>query len=412
MTRRKPEIFNKGIKIASDFILRISASVLTTFANQIVLLPMLAFIFDADMYGLILTLFGIQNIISGTLGNSLYSTRLIVNSRYEDENQIGDFNRLILISGAISVIAMAIISRIVGKVSGLIWVLLLPVVLVYTLNAYLTVWYPIKLQFKKSFVHSMVVSIGTLLGAFLVYMTHIWPLAYLASGLAGFLFVSRKTEIFREGFSKTELMTVTARKWIILILTTLLANTVTYLDRLMLYPLLGSAAVATFSTASYFGKALSVLAMPVASVMLGYYAQTGFKMTRKRFWLINAACGIMLFAFACFSLLLGKPVTGFLFPKIVEDAASYIFIANISSAIAAIVQIIQATALKYAKTYWQIIIQIAYFIIYFGFGIILINTNGLMGFCIASFSANIFKTIMILLISHMALGENNDYDKK
>lgn len=406
------DILKKGKKTAGDFLLRISSSVLTTLANQVVLLPLLAYIFDEAEYGLILTLFGIKNIISGTLGNSLYSTRLIVNNRYEEEGKTGDFNLLITISTLLSAVAVAVVSFFFKGVSPVIWLLLVPVVMIYTLNAYLTVWYPVKLQFKKSFVHSMVVSVGTIIGAGLVYITKLWPLAYLASGVAGLCFILVKTKIFKEGFKKTDLMGTTVGKWGVLMLTTLLVNVVTYLDRLILYPLLGAEAVSTFSTASYFGKALSIVAMPVASVMLGYYAQRNFKMNTKRFWTINGVCLLMLVAFAGFSLLLGKPVTGLLFPKLIDDAAPYVFIANVSCAVAALVQIVQSAAMRYAKTYWQLVIQIVYFVIYFGVGLIMIKTNGLMGFCIASLIANCARMIMQLVIGHFAVGGNNDPDKE
>ena len=405
-------LWNKGKRTLSDFILRISSSVLTTLANQVVLLPLLAYIFDGEAYGLILTLFSIKNIISGTLGGALYSTRLIVNSHYEEEGKTGDFNLLIAISAILSAVALAAVAFFVKGVSPIIWLLLVPVVMIYTLNAYLTVWYPVKLQFKKSFIHSMVVSVGTIIGAGLVYVTKLWPLAYLTTGIAGLWFLFSKTKILGEGFKKTDLMGTTVGKWGVLMLTTLLVNVVTYLDRLILYPLLGAEAVSTFSTASYFGKALSVVAMPVASVMLGYYAQRNFKMNRKRFWTINGVCLVMLAAFTGFSLLLGKTVTGWLFPKLIDDAAPYVFIANVSCAVAALVQIVQSAAIKYAKTYWQLVVQIVFFAVYFGTGIILIKFNGLRGFCIASLIANCTRMTMQIIIGHSALRGGREPSEK
>jgi len=402
---RLTKLWNKGKKVTADFILRISSSVLTTFANQIVLLPVLAAVFDAQTYGFLLTLISIKNIIAGTLGNSLYSTRLIVNSDYEEEKKTGDFNRLIAISAIISVIAIAIISAFIGGISVITYILLMPITAIYTINNYLTVWYPIKLQFKKSLIHSIVVSIGTLLGALLVYLTKQWTLAYLASALAGLLFVLKNTQILKEGFGKTSRMGATVSKWSLLMITTLLVNVVTYLDRLILFPLIGAEAVSTFSTASYFGKALSILAMPVASVMLSYYAQRNFGMTRKRFWIINGICLVMLGLFAVFSLLLGEWVTGLMFPKLIKDAAPYIFVANVSAAIAALVQIVQSAAMKYAKTYWQLVVQIVYLVVYFGLGMLMIQTDGIMGFCIASLIANSVRMVMQLVIGHCSVGK-------
>ena len=167
---------------------------------------------------------------------------------------------------------------------------------------------------------------------------------------------------------------------------------------------MGAAAVSTFSTATYFGKALSVLAMPVAGVMLSYYAQRDFGMTRKRYWMINGACLGMLGVFALFSLLLGKWVTGLLFPTLIEGAGPYIFIGNLSAAIAALVQIVQTAAMKYAKTFWQLVVQIVYLVVYFGLGMILIGSFGLMGFCVASLIANSVRLVMQIVIGHIALG--------
>ena len=108
-----------------------------------------------------------------------------------------------------------------------------------------------------------------------------------------------------------------------------------------MYPLLGDEAVSTFSVATYFGKALSIVAMPIASVMLGYYAQRNYEMTLRRFWFINLVCGVLLAIFTVVQLLLGELVTGWLFPKQITSAAPYIFIGNLATSIVAIIQIVQ-----------------------------------------------------------------------
>ncbi len=396
---------DKIVRYAKDFSLRISASVLTTFANQIVLLPVLASIFSSSEYGKILTIVGIKNIISGTLGNSLQSTRLVVNEKYEIENQKGDFNVLIIISSIVSILAMFITMLVMKSIDYYSIFALAIITAFYTFNAYATVWYPITLEFKKGLMHSIIVSVGTLIGVGLVFVTHFWPMAYFCSALAGTLFIVKNTGILREGRKITSLFNPTVIKWIILIAATLLTNLVTYLDRLILYPIIGSEAVATYSTASYFGKAVSIIAMPVASVMLGYYAQKNFKMSLKRYWIINGMCGGVLVCFALFSLVAGRWVTGLLFPSLVLEASPYIFIANMSAAIAAIVQIVQAASLKYAKTYWQIVIQLVYLSVYFVLGIVLMKLDGLMGFCYASLIAVITRLFLLIVICHFSLSK-------
>ena len=62
-----------------------------------------------------------------------------------------------------------------------------------------------------------------------------------------------------------------------------------YLDRLLLLPILGGSAVSVYTVASFAGKSLGVLMTPMAGVLLSYYAQKDYVMTRKTFWKINGS---------------------------------------------------------------------------------------------------------------------------
>ena len=59
---------------------------------QIVVYPFLGSHMSADSYGLFLTLIGIVNIISVTLGNSLNNVRLLRDTTYKENKTTGDFN--------------------------------------------------------------------------------------------------------------------------------------------------------------------------------------------------------------------------------------------------------------------------------------------------------------------------------
>lgn len=396
-------MISKVKRILSDFGLRISASAINAIANQIVLLPILSAVFPNAVYGMILTVIGVKNVITMSFGNSLNSTRLIMEAEYQKENMTGDFNFLMIRFAIVSVLVIFVYSFFNKEIDVLTLLFLLPVVFLYTINSYCIVWYTIKLKFKLALIQSIFVSIGTMIGALVVKLTSCWPLAYLCTAIVEFLFLYFRTDVFKESFSRTKLFRVTLNKWSILFLTTLLASLVTYLDRLLLNPLLGAEFVAVYYTSTYFGKALSLIAMPIASVILGYYAQRNFKFNLKRFWTINVACFVLLGLFVVLSLFVGEIVTGWLFPKLVEQSVPYILIGNLSAALVAVTNILQAAALKYAKTYFQIVIQIVYMIVYFTSGILCAKMYGLIGFCVASLIANILRLIMLLIISHNSI---------
>ena len=69
--------FKQRINFLQDVSLNIFASFMMTGILQIVVYPFLGSHMSADSYGLFLTLIGIVNIISVTLGNSLNNVRLL-----------------------------------------------------------------------------------------------------------------------------------------------------------------------------------------------------------------------------------------------------------------------------------------------------------------------------------------------
>ena len=87
---------------------------------------------------------------------------------------------------------------------------------------------------------------------------------------------------------------MTLIKYIILIFTGLSTTLSTYLDRLIIYPLLGGDAVTVYTVASFFGKSLGIVMTPIAGVLLGYYAQRNFIMTKKKFWSINVTSSFQI----------------------------------------------------------------------------------------------------------------------
>ena len=81
-----------------DFTLRLSASVISTIVSKVLLLPVLALMFSEEEYGLMLTIIGIESLISLVFGNTLYTVRMIMHSEYEKWGLVGDFNILAIIN--------------------------------------------------------------------------------------------------------------------------------------------------------------------------------------------------------------------------------------------------------------------------------------------------------------------------
>lgn len=398
---------NKSGKfVATDFILNLIASAVTTGIAQLLIYPYLAKIYDPQEYGIILTIMGVGNTVINTLGNSLNNVRLMVNSNYEREGKKGDFLILAYSMGAIGFIAMLIYLLTFGQSFGIALILLSMFATIGILRSYGVVSYRLELNFKKNLICSIFIALGNIVGIVIIHTTGIkslWPLIFVFGELFGIGVVMFTSKIFREPFVKTQLFRFTSRKVIILLITTLITSLLTYLDRLILLPLLGGEAVSVYSTAAFFGKCLSVVMTPMAAVLLGYYAQNDFIMTRKKFWVINATISIISLLFWLISLLLSKRITGLFYPTLIKDASPYLLIANLTSIIGTLGTMTQPAVLKYAPTYLQLVIQVGYCAIYLGGGLIGSNIDGLMGFSVAALIATVCRVIALYLIGHIAL---------
>lgn len=387
-----------------DFSYSIMSSVITMGVTQLLLYPLLAKIFNSSEYGQLLTIMGIVNTISASLGNTLNNTRLIQNTKYCDKNIKGDFNLLLSVANIIGFILTIVIGNIFFNFNLSTNILLSILVILISSKSYLIVGYRIKLNFKLNFLSSIVSSIGYLIGILIVNYTLIWPLAFIIAEIFNIIFVLFTVDLHKEPYKITKLFGETTSKYLLLILTGLMGNLLVYLDRLIIYPTLGSNFVSTYVTASFFGKSFGLLMTPIAGVLLSYFSQKNFKMTLKRFWSINILIFLFSVLFFVFAWIIAPWFTGLLYPTLIKEAIPYILYANTAAIIGVAASIIQPSVLQFAPTYWQLVKEIVYGIIYIGLGFILLNTYGLLGFCMAAICANSFKLIILCVIGTSYIG--------
>ena len=272
-----------------------------------------------------------------------------------------------------------------------------------TLRAYYVVAYRLILNFKKLLISNVIMCGGYLLGIFITIQTGVWPLSFALGEIAASIYILTTTSLVKEPCKKTELFKTSFNKFMILIGTTLIANLIQYLDRLLIYPVLGADSVSAYTVASFFGKSLGVVMVPIAGVLLGYYAQKDFKMSKKRFWKINITVLILSGAFYVFAFWISPWFTGLLYPTLMEQAGPYIALANLAAIISVTGNITQPAVLQYAQTYWQIVIQVIYGLIYVGGGLLALLNYGLTGFCYAAISASLIRLILLYIIGHRGI---------
>jgi O-antigen/teichoic acid export membrane protein len=397
-------------KILIDFLYNIMGSMINVGVIQLIIYPVLANLLNSATYGLVLTVMGIVNTISSAFGNSLNNTRLIQNSKYLSKNVNGDFNVILVLVNVFGYFITLFIGIQFFEFDFTIILLISTLVVLILTKSYIIVAYRLNLNYRTNLLSNIVSSIGFLLGIYLVYETAIWPLAFIIAEIFNIVFVLFTSEIHKEPFKITPLFRVTMDKYLLLIITSLLGNLLVYLDRLIIYPVLGGESVSIYTTASMFGKSLGLVMVPVAGVLLSYFAQKNFVMNRRKYWLINLFVFISSFVFFIFSYFVAPWFTGLLYPTLISQAREYILYANLAAIISAAANMIQPAVLRYAPTFWQVVKEIIYGIAYLGLGFIFLKSYGLLGFCWAAIIANIIRLVLLCVIGTIYMGNKDSKD--
>ena len=392
------ESFKKYRKPIADAMLNIIASAIPLALLQLLILPGIGNTLGQVKYGAIVTLLSLTTLIAFPLGNALNNVRLIQCKEYEDKRLSGDFNLLLLISvAADAVFTLAGCIYYASKETKLDIVLIIIITILTLAREYYTVAFRLILNYKAILVNNIILAAGYSLGYLLFVYSHIWEFIYIIGTLFSLIYIFFKTDLPKEPLKKTELFRGTFNKDLVLILSSFMGQAVNYADRLLLFPLLGAAAVSVYYSATIFSKIISMGISPISSVMLSYFAKME-KFSRKYFYsllLISALFGIAGFGIC---ILISKPLLFYFYPKWAAQSMPLVYVTAATAIFSAIASIINPVILKFCNINWQIVIAAVKMVLYVGFALLFFEFYGLMGFCIGIFIATVVDLLLKIII--------------
>ena len=248
--------------ITQDFALNIIASLLSTGIMQLVVYPRLAATLSSNEYGIMLTITGYINVIILAFGNNLCNARLIQETRYTKNNLVGDFQLLLVMMSVFTLVSTAICCIFVG-IGFWICLELCLMAVVSVVKSYYLVIYRITIDYKKNLLANVAVGLGYVIGSFLLVRIVDWPWIFSLGCLMGILYIACSTPIMQEPFKRTVLFKDSFKAVMVLAIGGLLGNATTYLDRFIIYPVLGGEAVSIYATAAFFSKSLNLVLAPI-----------------------------------------------------------------------------------------------------------------------------------------------------
>ena len=236
---------------------------------------------------------------------------------------------------------------------------------------------------------------GYLIGFVLFLFTGYWSLIYFCGLGLNILFLINKTSIWSENYSKTPLFKITFKEVIMLLGSGVLVSLGAYVDKLIIFPLLGGAAVSIYYVATILGKTIALAIGPITGVLLSYLAHMK-KFSRNNFKFLLLISSIVGFIGYWFVIFISEPLLSFVYPQYVEDAIQYIPVTTLSIILTIISSVINPVLLKFSSAKWQMFINGLYMLIYVPLSLYLLSLHGLMGLCVGILIANFIKLLIMI----------------
>lgn len=384
-----------------DFIKNISFSffayALPTAILQFLVQPIIAKKIGADENGQYLTLMSLNYFLIGITATVLNTVRLLQDKNYKERHLSGDFN-LILV-GYLIVLAVVMPCGMVfytKEFDALDIVLFLIIGILYLYHDYVFAQYRLKLQYNKILMNNLIAVLGYGIGILLFLWVGKWQVVYISAYVLTTVYDYLNTDFIKEPVKKTPLMRETIGLLITFTVSSILTSSVTYFDKLLLYPILGGESVSIYNTASLVGKMLLMISAPLSSVFLSYLVQENRLSIQLKY---KHYLGILLFMVAGYlaCTIVGYPITALLYPDWAQESQALIPLTVAASLLLLFGSCINTVLVRFFKSYLQILVQIVHLLTYLSLSMIGLKLWGLKGFCIGVLVSNFIRMLMIVL---------------
>ena len=388
----------KNKKVLIDVVLNITAAAVPIAILQLFIYPHVAPIVGSDEYGLMVTIYSVWIMISNSLGNVLNNIKLLTYSDYQKNNEEGDIALLLRQwIGLSSVIVFFVIWVYCGDYSFAHVVVGTVVAALILLKAYLEVGFRIKLNYYSILINNLLLGLGYGIGYVLFTFTGIWELIFLIGYGLSCIFCAIKTDLLKEKAQRTSMHEKVKKDSYSLVISAIITNLINYADKLVLYPLMGGTAVSIYYTATIIGKITGMITGPINSVILSYISRWDNSKINFFSKVIVIGCFVASFGYIA-TLLLAKPVIGYLFPQWLDEVMEIIPLTTITIMLNVFTSILQPFVLKYCNIQWQIIISALGSGTYFIFALLFWRIIGLKGFCIGTIIGVAVKLIVMVFV--------------
>lgn len=369
-------------------------------AQQIIFMPIMSKILPDGDFSLLVIYISIFAVISNTIGSELGIVRQV-----RDDNSNKNYNRILLyLLPVISIISLFILLFLKLSIGDSI--LLTLTILLANVRLYSAAIFRINKDFKKVLVQNILYLIGIVLGI-LVYqkLGYIW-IPMLVAEILPLIFDFFHADITQNGIEKDENMKDICYKFIDLGFISLLINGMVYFDKFLIYPILGTMAVATYYATTTMSKMISLIINPLYSVILSWIKVDTNKNKIIKFT-IKMGISIVLIVF-----ILSLPLTYFaiktLYIQYLEQSKELIIPVCIGIAFYTSSSLMKAVLLKYIKSKRMVKTYLIYLALFIIIAIPASKIYGLSGFAYANMISKIVLWVQFMCLLPQNIKKTRD----
>jgi len=385
-----------------DSLWSIFGLVLMNAVAQIALYPFLFSQLGKDAYGQMLHLMAYINILSVSGGCAANLARMTAPEKDRMKNG-GDYNVFLLLVALLGIPYTLLIRRFDGAYMDTpttVWFYALFVAMLF--RYYADVCYKLTLNYRLYFVYYTVIGAGYAGGVFLFRTTGIWPLAILLGEALGVLFAYIVGPTLRN--RPVSLSPAWQKAWhlmLVLCLSEGVSNLIFNADRLFLEWMVSQEAVTIYYTATLVGKIMSLVTVPLSGVLIGYLARYEGKFSRRIMrWVLFGSLGtIILFTGAC--VLGGYLLTLWRYKEILGDVRPYLLVGSLAQVVYFTTGVVTVVLIRFAKKVYQVFINGAFGLCFFGLGIPATIRFGITGFAVSMLIAGGVRWLVAIVLGYL-----------
>lgn len=390
-------------KIIEEILLNLFAFGLYIIAQHVILMPILAKTTKEANYANFIIFITVLNILANSLGSQLGVVRQIKAKDYEQHDKRLDFETLHVFSSIIIIITLVI----TGLQLKYDWVAILIinyVVLLTSIRFYMRFVYRLENRYNVIIIQNILYLIGVILGLILHHQFNfIWFPVLIGETLA-FTYSILSYKIKKSNFGITPLFKETSKDFTSLSLTSVLTNSISFIDKLLIYPLLGAVSLAVYNAGSTVSRMMSLFVTPINDVILVHISRTKETSAKKIIGFVLWISLLLLAGIFIVTIPIIYILIYILYPQYLADIMSILLSLSIVASLGAVTAILRSFIIRYVKAIYLLISYLITTILIIVMGYYGAIYYGIVGF---AWSVVIARVILFIIFMFLLIRKRN-----